>query len=324
MQSTTALSEIIRLLQGSQHVLMFTHVSPDGDAIGSLLGLGWLLQGQGKATTLVDADPVPAELRHLPGAGQIIAEPPRARWDAVVALDASDAQRLGPSFHPTEYGDAPIIVIDHHITNQRFGAFNLIEPAAAATAQVLVQLADAWPVPITQPAATCLLAGLVTDTRGFRTSNVTIEVMATAMRLMEDGANLAEIAERSLDYKPLGLMRLWGLALAGVQVDGRIIWTQITQAMRDQVQALNGNDGGLVSFLLNAPEANVAVVFSEKRDGRVEVSLRSRPGFDVSGLALDLGGGGHPQAAGCSITGPLADVEARVLAAIRGVKRTEG
>lgn len=318
------LNEIAAVLTRSRRILAFTHIAPDGDAIGSLLGFGHLLSSLGKEVSLVDADPIPAELQSLPGAAQILTQRPTGPWDAIVALDASDTPRLGPVFDPTAFADAPIIVIDHHVTNLQFGSHNWVDPNAAATAQIIVHLADAWGVPLSQEAAVCLLTGLVTDTRGFRTSNVTIDVLATAMRLMQSGANLAAIAERTLDYKPLASIRLWGPVLAEVRLDHEVIWTHVTLEMRSQAGAEGERDSGLVSFLLSAPEANISAVFTEKPDGRVEVGLRSRPGFDVAAVALSLGGGGHPQASGCTIAGPLPAAEERVLAALREVKRAEG
>lgn len=320
----STLTEIAAILERSCRVLVFTHIAPDGDAIGSLLGFGHLLAARGKLVSLVEADPIPAELQSLPGAAQIVAAPPAGPWDAVVALDASDTPRLGPVFDPGGFGNTPIVVIDHHITNLQFGTYNWVDPSAAATAQIVVHLADAWGIPIGEDAAVCLLTGLVTDTRGFRTSNVTVDVLGTAMRLMQSGANLAAIAAQTLDYKPLASIRLWGPVLADVRLDGDIIWTHVTLAMRRETGAENERDSGLVSFLLSAPEANISAVFTEKPDGRVEVGLRSRPGFDVASVALSLGGGGHPQASGCTIDGPLPAAEERVLALLRQVKRAEG
>ena len=127
------------------------------------------------------------------------------------------------------------------------------------------------------------------------------------------GADLADITERALNYKPYHLIRLWAPALARGSLQQRVIWTSITQDMRAAVNAPDNGDSGLVSFLMDAPEANVAVVFNEKPDGKVDIGFRSKPGYDVSALALSLGGGGHPQASGCTVAGPLADAEARVL-----------
>jgi phosphoesterase RecJ-like protein len=334
------LTDIAAVLRRAQSVLAISHVSPDGDAVSSLLGLGWLLRavssaqgpnhppcptpsqrasrtegggGAGCQVFLACADSIPVQLRFLPGAAAIASNPPDQPWDAVVTLDASDPQRLGAPFRPDSYGRAVIINIDHHVTNLCFGDLNYVDTEAAATAQIMVDLADALQVPIEREAAVCLLTGLVTDTLSFRTSNVTSRVMATAMRLMEAGASLAEITERALNHKPLSMMRLWGLALAELRLQGQTVWTHITQRMRTQVNAADSGDGGLVNHLIQAPEARIAAVFSEMSDGRVEVSFRARPGYDVSELALGLGGGGHPQAAGCILPGPLAAAEARVL-----------
>jgi phosphoesterase RecJ-like protein len=266
-----------------------------------------------RTVTLALADPAPPEFRFLPGAEEIVTDPPRAPWDAVVVLDSSDALRPGKPFRPAEYGNAAVIVMDHHVTNRYFGMLNYVDTTAAATSQIVVDLADAMGVPIRREAATCLLTGLVTDTLSFRTNNVTARVMATALRLMEAGANLTEITEHTLNHKPLSTMRMWGLALSEMRLQDQVLWTHITQAMRGQVGASEQGDGGLVSFLINAPEARVAAVFSETSEGKVEIGFRARPGYDVSQIALDLGGGGHPQASGCTITGPLDAAEARVL-----------
>ncbi len=321
------LAEIAAHLHAAQRLLIICHVAPDGDAIGSLLGLGWLLGGpadaaegegdaplpHGREVVLACADPVPPQFQFLPGAAAILSQPPQRAWDAVVALDASDMERLGSCYQPDLYGNAPLINLDHHLTNCYFGTLNYVDPAAAATAQIVVELADALQAEISPPAATCLLTGLVTDTLSFRTSNVTPGVLEMAARLMACGANLAEITERALNQKSLNMMRLWGMALAGLRAERGVVWTRITQESRSAVGAPEMGDGGLASFLIHAPEATVCAVFSEKPDGRVEIGFRARNGWDVSGLALELGGGGHPQAAGCTIDGPIASAEARVL-----------
>jgi phosphoesterase RecJ-like protein len=315
--SRRGLAAIAGILSRARRVLILCHIAPDGDAIGSLLGLSWLLKalpaGEERQITLACADGVPVQFQFLPGAGEILSDPPSRSWDAIVAVDASDARRLGACYRPQEYGEAPVLVLDHHATNLHFGTRNYVDPAAAATAQVIVDLADALRAPIGPEAATCLLAGLVTDTLSFRTSNVTSAVLDVAARLMEAGANLYEVTDRALNQKPLNVMRLWGLALVGLRQERGVVWTLITREMRVQASAPDTGDAGLASFLISAPEAKVAAVLSEMPDGQVEVGLRARNGLDVSSLALALGGGGHAQAAGCTIPGPLADAEARLL-----------
>jgi phosphoesterase RecJ-like protein len=315
--SRRGLAAIAGTLARARRVLAICHIAPDGDAIGSLLGLGWVLRalpGDGeRMITLACSDEVPAQLRFLPGSEEITGDPPSEAWDAIVAVDSSDEHRLGRCYRPGEYGGSPVLVLDHHVTNLDFGTLNYVDPMAVATAQVIVDLADALRAPIGAEAAACLLTGLVTDTLSFRTANVTPKVLCCAARLMEAGANLSEITERALSQKPLNVMRLWGLALAGLRQDRNVVWTLITRDMRALASAPETGDAGLASFLINAPEAKIAAVLSEKQDGQVEVGLRARNGLDISGLALALGGGGHPQAAGCTLPGPLTDAEARLL-----------
>ncbi len=262
---------------------------------------------------LVCADRVPPQLQWLAGAAKITSEPPDGPWDVVVALDASDTQRLGSPFRPSEYGAAAIVNLDHHVTNLRFGTLNYVDAKAVATSQIVFDLAETLGARITPQAAECLLTGIVTDTIGFRTSNMDARAMRAATHLMEDGADLSDIMQRSLNYKPLSMLRLWSLALDRLDLQRGVAWTEITQEMRRQTAAPDSGDGGLVSQLINVPEAVIAAVFSETPDGQVEIGFRSRPGHDVSEVALSLGGGGHPQASGCTIPGPLTAAKARVL-----------
>jgi phosphoesterase RecJ-like protein len=318
----TPLNEIAGILRAARRILMITHISPDGDAIGSLLGLGWVLRALPPADTprtvkLVSCDGISSQFQFLPGAAEVLTDAPAGPWDAVVGLDASDPKRLGAAFRPQEYGSTPVLVLDHHVTNLRFGTVNWVDPTAAATAQIIVALADALDVTLSPEAATCLLTGVITDTRSFRTSNVTLAVMQTATRLMEAGAHLGEINDKAVNYKPYPVIRLWGPVLETVRLENHVIWVSIPQSAREQAHAPDNTDGGLVSFLINAPEANISVVFNEKPDGQVEIGFRSRPGYDVSQLALSMGGGGHPQASGCTVDGPLTAAEERVLPLVR-------
>jgi phosphoesterase RecJ-like protein len=315
-----SLAEIAEVLRRGRRVLAFCHVSPDGDALGSLLALGWLLGGfrpdrssETCQVSLVCADPVPPQLTFLPGADRITSSPPEGPWDAVVALDASDARRLGDPFRPSEFSPAPVIVLDHHITNLGFGTLNYVDTAAASTAQIVLDLAGALGAPISQEAAVCLLTGVVTDTLGFRTSNVTPQVLEAAVRLMEAGADLYTIADRGLGRRPLSVMRLWGLALSQLRFEDGVVWVEVTREMRAATCMANEDDGGLVSHIINACEARVAAVFGEMDDGTIDVDLRARPPYEVASAALSLGGGGHPQASGCRLPGPLADAQAKVL-----------
>ncbi|HID61301.1 MAG TPA: bifunctional oligoribonuclease/PAP phosphatase NrnA [Anaerolineae bacterium] len=307
---------VAQRIRQARNILVICHVMPDGDAIGSLLGLGWALHKLGKEHTLACADPVPDSFAYLPGSETIVAYP-AGNHDLVISLDCSDLKRLGAAYDQNSLRRVPIINIDHHVTNIGFGSVNWVDPGSAATAQMVLTLIERLEVPLDPTMATCLLNGIVTDTRGFRTPNTTPAVMEAATRLMMAGASLPEITEQVFNRRPLAVVRLWGRALSAVQLDGRIIWTEISQAMKHECGLSNDSDDGLVSFLASACEADVGIVFTEKDDGTIDVSMRSMPGIDISSVAMRLGGGGHPQAAGCNLNSSLAEARERVLAELR-------
>jgi phosphoesterase RecJ-like protein len=306
---------IERLFEGARRILLVTHVAPDGDAVGSILGLGSLLRARGKEVTLACEDRIPEVYAWLPGSAEIVRQ--ASGWyDLIVSLDCSDERRMGNVFHDGLVG-IPLLNIDHHVTNTAFGTINWVDPSIAATAQMVLVLAEAFGWEVTSPVAVCLLTGLVTDTRCFRTYNTDIEAMRAALHLMEAGASLNEITRRALDQRPLASVRLWGEAFGRLQLDGGVLWTEVTQEMRQSWALGENGDSGLANFLSGVREPSVVVVFTERDDGTIDVGMRSVPGYDVAEVACRLGGGGHPQAAGCTLDGELVKVQQRVLAEIR-------
>lgn len=311
------------LISSAKRTLLICHVSPDGDAIGSVLGLGLALRRRNQDVVMACADPVPESQSYLPHANEIIQSPSGA-FDLVVSLDCSDLERLGTAYNPQHLSGIPTINIDHHRTNIQFGQLNWVEPTAVATAQMLVRLVAALDVPLDIEIATCLLNGIVTDTRGFRTSNTSPEVMQTVSELMNAGASLPELTDRIFNHRPLGTIRLWSLVLPHVHLDRRILWGEITQDMRRRADYVGSGDAGLVNFMSSADEADIAVVFDELSDGRVNVSMRAMPGYDISRVALELGGGGHAQAAGCTLSGPIEEARADVLERLQAAWHQQG
>jgi phosphoesterase RecJ-like protein len=223
--------------------------------------------------------------------------------------------RLGTAYDESLAG-LPIINIDHHTTNTHFGTVNWVDTRAASAAEMVLALVESLDVPLDSDIALCLLNGIVTDTCGFRIPNTPLQTMRAVLKLMEAGAQLPEITHHVFNRRPFSDICLWGRALNGVQLDGRIIWSQITRAMRQECAISENGDAGLVNFLGTTDEADVAVVLIEKDDSRIKVEMRSVPGVDVSAVAVALGGGGHPQAAGCTLDGDLDEVRERVLMAV--------
>jgi len=312
-----------RRIADAERILIIGHVSPDGDAIGSLLGLGLALRPRKASVVLACADRVPEQHRHLPHWDSIV-QRPRGEFDLVVSLDCSDLQRLGSAYDVAALADVPLLNVDHHATNVFFGTVNWVEPTAAATAEVLVSLVHALEIPFTVEIATCLLYGIIMDTLGFRTPNTTPETIESAVELTRAGAPFVELTDRAFGHRPLSTIRLWGQALQRMQLQGRIVWSEITQDMRQATEYTEMGDAGLVNFLGTADEADIAVVFRELDGGQVDVSIRASPQYDVSGVALSLGGGGHPQAAGCTLPGPLGAVQSRVLSLLAQAWRAQG
>ncbi|OQY24016.1 MAG: hypothetical protein B6I34_04050 [Anaerolineaceae bacterium 4572_32.1] len=310
------LEQASRLIRSARYPLLICHVAPDGDAVGSLTGLGHALRHEGLEPILACSDPVFARFNYIPGVESIVQEV-NTTFDLVISLDCSDMGRLGHFPQMPGFDDVPLLNIDHHLTNLEFGDVNLVDPHASSAAQVVLRLLDYMEIPLNADLSTCLLTGIVSDTRSFSTSNVTIQVMEAALRLMKAGASLPRITQHALNRRPVSAILLWGAALTRFQIEDRVAWTGISLAMRRAAGDESNGDTGLANFLVSADGADAAVVFAEREDGRIEVGLRAVPGFDVAQVALQFGGGGHALAAGCNLSGPLEKAQSNVLAALR-------
>jgi len=311
----STIDEVGALLRNARNLLVIGHIAPDGDAVGSVLALTLGLRQLGKRCLPACADPIPEEFDFLPGVNQIAAHPPKGDEDLIVVLDSSDVHRIGGLYVERLFSQIPTLNIDHHVTNTRYGDWNLIRDTAA-TAEIIYDLLRWLDVEIDRDIATCLLAGIVTDTRSFRTPNTNASTLRLATELVERGASLAEVTDRLCNRRPLANIRLWAEALSRAQLRGRILWTEITREMMRRTGATHNDSGGIVNFLASANEADVGVVFREMDDGQIDCAFRSSPGTDVAKIALALGGGGHPQASGCVVSGDLVEVRERVLAAL--------
>lgn len=305
-------------LERAQRIAVATHVSPDADAISSAIGLVQILRRLGKTAAAFCDDDLPARLKALPHAGEMD-RVARGSFDLLVSLDASDPGRLGQAF--AALSGVPLLNIDHHVTNTRFGTINWVDPSAVATAEMVLWLAEDLRVELDAELASVLLAGIVGDTMGLRTANVNPRVMREVTRLMEAGASLPALVDALFNRRPLAALRLFGQALAEVRMEDGVIWTVITREMRAAFGLTHANDLSLSSFLIGAEEARIAAVFTERDDGKVEVSMRARPGYDVARVALAFGGGGHPPAAGCLLPGPLEEAIPPVLSALKAAAR---
>ncbi len=310
-----AIQNARQLLQSAQRLLLTSHIRPDGDAVGSLLGMGLALETAGKQVQMVLADNVPQAFRHLSGTERIHKQTEGA-FDAVIVLDCGDPQRVGEVL---PQGITIDINIDHHITNELFGRINLVDTQAAATAEILTTLLPKLGLAITPPVAEALLTGLITDTIGFRTSNMQPRTLRTAAKLMEQGADLPTLYEKALNSRSFEAVRLWGAGLSTLQRQDRLVWATLSLADRRAIGYPGLDDADLINILTTIRDADVAVTFTEQPDEQVKVSWRARPQYNVAEIARQFGGGGHRPAAGATIPGDLPSVQASVLQATRAL-----
>jgi len=303
-------AEIIERLGAAQIVLIASHVRPDGDAIGSLIGLGLALRNAGKTVQMVLADGVPSSFRYLEGSDQIQKEP-NGDFDTFITVDCADFKRIGKVFE--SYG-SPDINIDHHITNERFGEINLIEGEEVATAAILTNHLPAWGYEITQPIAAAFLTGIITDTLGFRTSNMTAEALRQSAALMDTGVEMSELYMRGLVRRSLPAARYWGVGLSKLESSDGIVWSKLLLEDREACGYTGNDDADLINMISAIDGHKVGMIFVEQHDKHVKISWRAlEKGIDVSPIANHFGGGGHAAAAGADIPGTLREIEPLVL-----------
>jgi bifunctional oligoribonuclease and PAP phosphatase NrnA len=306
------------LLEASWRPLLISHPRPDGDTIGCALALSYALRERGKAPTLACVHPAPETMHYLPGADAFVQEvPENADIDLVVAIDMSDLQRTGGLYKEAWRHTLPLLVIDHHETNDGFGDVSVAMPEAAATALPMIPIIESLGVEIKDDLATALLLGILTDTRGLRTEATTPDVLATVARLIDAGGDYLSIVQKTLDAVPYQQMRGWGVALSRLQLEDSIAWTTFPLAEKQALGIEDHDDLDLGNLVSQVAEAEIIATFLEMYDGTVKVSLRARPSHNVAGIAKALGGGGHRLAAGCSVTGPLDAATAKVLPLVR-------
>ncbi len=262
--------------------------------------------------------PLPDNLSHLPGAEHFVSDVAEdADIDLVVAIDMSDLTRTGGIYHDSWRDRYTLLVIDHHETNEEFGDTNLVVPEAAATALPMIDVIEALGVPVEDEIATCLLTGLLTDTRGLRTETTTPAVLRAVSELIEAGGDYQGVMQRTLDAVSYRKMRAWGVALNRLQLSDAVAWTTFPLSEKTDLDISDHDDLDLGNLLSRVAEAKVIAAFMEMRDGSIKVSMRARPGYNVASVADALGGGGHRQAAGCTIAGPLEEAVTQVLSRLQ-------
>jgi len=316
-------ADLIAALTKCKKVLISVHKNPDGDALGSQLGLMLGLEKMGKEVFAHNLDPVPEIYRFLPGADRITTGPLiKGTYDAFLVLDA-DPPRTG--LLNGSWPAHTLINIDHHVTNPQVWPLTWLDPDATATGEMIYRLLMGLNIAIDKDMAICLYTAIFTDTGSFRYSNTTPESMRIAATLIEAGADPWSVTENVYESYSFKRINLLGKVLAGIErsPDGRIAWVLVTEDLYRQTGTTAEDTDNFVNFVRSVKGVEVAVLFRQTGTREYKISLRAKGRVDLSGLAKGLGGGGHKNAAGGMVEGPFTTVRDKVLLAVAETLETQ-
>jgi phosphoesterase RecJ-like protein len=307
----------LALIEPAQRILLIAHEHPDGDCIGSALGLAHILSLVGKRCVAACADPAPRNLSFLPGIQELRQTLDDEDFDLVIALDAGEFYRFGSLYdlHCDFFNHARVLNIDHHISSEGCGQVNIIDPGAAATAELLVLFQQQAHLPLDRDAALCLLTGLITDTSSFQFTNTTPRSLEAAAVLLRAGAIPETVVQPIYRTRPLAQVRFQSMILAGAQIacEGRLIWATATDATLAAAGATPDMDENTTGMLRDIEGVQVAALFKSYDDPNItRLSLRCARPYNAAEIAQRLAaalgngeGGGHPRAAGATFHVPI-------------------
>ena len=314
------LDNILEEIKKAEKIVILTHETPDGDAIGSSLAMSLAIKQLGKNPDVI----IPEYSRlfeFLPGSKDIKKESDIQKYDLAISVDCTDLKRLkcGDRYFANAKSK---IVIDHHGTNKMFGDFNFVNPVSPACCEILIGMFEYFGIEITKEIGSCIVTGIITDTGGFRYSGVTAETYEFTAELLRKGVNVSDIYKRVLDTKTRANFELNKLVSQRMEIleNGKVTFTYINLEDEKNVNAEEGDHEGLVEIGRDIEGVEVSVFIREKQDpSGYKVSLRSNDYVNVSDVCLMFGGGGHPKAAGCFIQGDLEQAKTKILAEIKKV-----
>lgn len=305
---------ILDVIRRGERFLVCSHSGPDGDAVGSMLAMGMLLQQLGKHADLFTADSIPRVYRSLPGADSIrLAMHVHGSYDAVTLLECDGLARAKLSGLDRFF----LINIDHHASGRAYAQVNWIDREAASVGELVYRLVRAAGATVTPQMATCLYTTILTDTGGFCHGATRASTFALARDLVLAGADPIRIAQDVCFSTPASRILLLGAALCNLQREGRLAWLWVDNGDMLRASACEEDCEGIVNFALGISGVEAAAFLRELPEGRIRVSLRSKGEANVAELAARLGGGGHENAAGCTLEGPLSRALDEILGALR-------
>lgn len=303
--SAKAPEALVQRIRQGNRFLISSHLSPDGDAVGSELALARLLRRMGKGATVWNRDPAPALFRPLPGSERIHVgeEPPKGFpevFDAAIVLECPTLDRTGLE---ANLEALPILNVDHHLGNSHYGAVNWVDTAAPAVGEMVFRLAHGLKVELDQETATALFLTIVSDTGGFRFSNAGVPAFEAAAALVREGAHPEQVSRWLYESQPLSALRLLCemLQTLAVHADGRVATAYLSLDMYARAGAAPGDSEGLIDYPRSIAGVDAVALLRELSDGRFKVSLRSKGDIDIERVARQYGGGGHKNAAGFTV-----------------------
>ena len=310
------LSQVVELIENKNKFGITTHIKPDGDGVGSSLGLCWLLQSLGKSAEVIVRGDIPPSYRSLPGADTIRdVEQLDGEYDAIFIIECSDLERPGIKGLENQF----TVNIDHHATSAHFGTINWIDSTASAVGEMIYNLCKAIGGRVTREIAECVYMALVTDTGSFHFSNTTDRTLKVASELIKAGAKPADISEAVYNNYPWSRIELMRQVLSTVRRDesGQVATLRQTLAMRQTAAAVDGDNNGFVNIPLAAREVLAVIYMREVGPDQYRVSLRSKGDINVARVAEKFGGGGHRNAAGLKIDGDWDEKEKELVQAVK-------
>ncbi len=303
-------------IRARRRFLLTSHIRPDGDAIGCELALAGALRALGKQVTIVNRDPTPDFLAWMPGADRIqVADRADGEFDAAIVLECGDLTRTGVAGIEGLF----VINIDHHVGNTLYGAVNWFDQSVAACGELVQRVIDALDVALDREIAYGIYVALLTDTGSFHYSGVTPRTFDIARRTLEAGVDPVAVARQVFDSNTVGRIHLWGAVQQAMELDasGRIAVLYLDQELARRAGATYDDTEGLINVPLTVRDIVSVVFFKESDGGAYRVSFRSKGAVDVNAVAGSFGGGGHKNASGCTVQGPLDAVKPAVLQQLR-------
>jgi phosphoesterase RecJ-like protein len=304
MTNSPELSRIVDAIATRRRFVISSHARPDGDSIGSQLAMAYALEALGKEVTLINADLAPAPLLAFPGVPGIrIAPEAVGDFDAAIVMECGDLARTGVKGLDRFF----IINIDHHPGNARYGRINWFDQSAAACGEMVYELVRALAVPFTVEIATHIYLAILTDTGSFHYSNISPRTFEISKQCLEAGVDPVLVARNVYDSNNMGRLKLFGAVLSAMQIDqtGRIAIVYLDHEMARAAGGTYEDTEGLINLPLTVKEIQAVVFFKQAEQDDYRVSMRSKGDIDIAAVAKEFGGGGHKNAAGCTVSGAI-------------------